>query len=80
MQQTTQSEQSAQPAHSSAVPRAVQSPRAKLVYLYLSTHGATTLTDLETALDMKKLSLYSILRTLVDREFVTRDAEHYEVR
>ncbi|EJN58958.1 hypothetical protein SAMN04487950_1542 [Halogranum rubrum] len=74
MQQTTQS------AQSTTVPRAVQSPRAKLVYLYLATHGATTLAELETALDMKKLSLYSILRTLVDRSFVTHDAEHYEIR
>ncbi|SEO72191.1 Sugar-specific transcriptional regulator TrmB [Halogranum amylolyticum] len=61
------------------LPRELESPRAKLVYLYLSTHGTATLAELQEALDMKKLSLYSILRTLSDREYVSRDADRYTV-
>lgn len=61
------------------VPRTLQSPRAKLVYLYLSTHGGATIGELQDGLGMQKLSLYSILRTLIDGEFVSRDAEVYEV-
>ena len=62
------------------LPQELRSPRAKLVYLYLSTHGAATLSELQAALDMQKLSLYSILRTLTDREFVSRDDERYAVQ
>jgi DNA-binding IclR family transcriptional regulator len=62
------------------LPQKLRSPRAKLVYLYLSTHGGATLSELQAGLDMKKLSLYSILRTLTDREFVSRDAERYVVQ
>jgi DNA-binding IclR family transcriptional regulator len=68
-----------QTAATTTLPRELQSPRAKLVYLYLSTHGTATLAELQEALDMKKLSLYSILRTLSDREFVSRDADRYTV-
>ncbi|WP_284013869.1 TrmB family transcriptional regulator [Halobaculum litoreum] len=46
------------------VPAAVDSPRAKLVYLYLATHGAVCEDDLCDGLSMKRISLYSILKTL----------------
>ncbi|MFC7071347.1 TrmB family transcriptional regulator [Halobaculum lipolyticum] len=46
------------------VPTTVDSPRAKLVYLYLATHGAVCEDDLCEGLAMKRISLYSILKTL----------------
>ena len=46
-----------QTAAATTLPRELQSPRAKLVYLYLSTHGTATLAELQEALDMKKHSL-----------------------
>lgn len=53
------------------VPDAVSSPRAKLVYLYLATHGAVDEDALCEGLSMKRISLYSILKTL-------REAGHVE--
>ncbi|WP_101298233.1 helix-turn-helix domain-containing protein [Halegenticoccus soli] len=62
------------------IPGDLRSPRAKLVYLYLSTHGSATVTELQDALRMRKLSLYSILATLRDRGLVSREAERYVLR
>ncbi|UIO98825.1 TrmB family transcriptional regulator [Halobaculum sp. CBA1158] len=53
------------------LPDGVSSPRAKLVYLYLATHGAVCEENLCDGLSMKRISLYSILRTL-------REAGHVE--
>jgi transcription initiation factor IIE alpha subunit len=53
------------------LPNGVSSPRAKLVYLYLATHGAVCEDDLCDGLSMKRISLYSILKTL-------REAGHVE--
>lgn len=52
------------------VPETLQSPRAKLVYLYLATADAATITDLHDALNCKKITLYSILDTLKRRDLV----------
>ncbi|WP_345778222.1 TrmB family transcriptional regulator [Halobaculum rubrum] len=53
------------------LPNGVSSPRAKLVYLYLATHGAVREDNLCDGLSMKRISLYSILQTL-------REAGHVE--
>ena len=57
------------------VPDDLSSPRAKLVYLYLATHGAVTEDDLCEGLGMKRISLYSILKTLRKGGFVSRDGD-----
>jgi predicted transcriptional regulator len=61
------------------VPAELESPRAKLVYLFLSVHGEATVSELQENLEMKKISLYSILGTLCERELVSRDAERYQI-
>ncbi|SFG36098.1 hypothetical protein SAMN04488063_1800 [Halopelagius inordinatus] len=63
----------------STMPADLESPRAKLVYLYLSTQGDASITDLQNGLEMKKLSLYSILGTLRERGLVDQDAERYRI-
>ncbi|MFC6824802.1 TrmB family transcriptional regulator [Halopelagius fulvigenes] len=63
----------------STIPAELESPRAKLVYLYLSTQGDASITDLQKGLEMKKLSLYSILSTLCERGLVDQDAERYRI-
>jgi predicted transcriptional regulator len=70
-----------QPASTSrtAVPSTIESPCAKLVYLYLSTHGGATVTELQESLELKKITLYSVLRTLRDRRLVTEDGDRYVV-
>jgi DNA-binding MarR family transcriptional regulator len=60
-----------------SIPSELESPRAKLVYLFLSTHGEATVTELQSGLDMKKISLYSILSTLCERGLIDQDAERY---
>jgi len=61
------------------VPGELESPSAKLVYLYLTTHDGASISDLQNGLEMKKIALYSILSTLSKRGFVQQDAEHYHV-
>lgn len=51
----------------------LKSPRAKLVYLYLS-QGEASVDALQDALDLKKIDLYSILQTLAGRGLVERTA------
>jgi sugar-specific transcriptional regulator TrmB len=58
-----------------AVPSELRSPRAKLVYLYLETHGDATVSELQEGLAMRKLALYSILEALGERGLVEPDAD-----
>jgi len=60
-----------------ALPPELQSPRAKLVYLYLTTNGSATVSDMCDSLGMKKMSLYSILKTLRKQDMIARDGDAY---
>ena len=66
-------------AHSAApaLPPELQSPSAKLVYLYLTTSERATVSDMCESLGMKKISLYSILRTLRKEGLIDRDGDAY---
>lgn len=57
------------------VPNELVSPRAKLVYLYLTNTDGATPTELTEALELDKLTVLSILRSLSSRGFVRR-ADH----
>jgi DNA-binding MarR family transcriptional regulator len=62
-----------------AVPDGIESPRAKLVYVYCSiTDGATT-DQLCDNLSMTRLTLYPIIESLEDRELIERENDHYVV-
>jgi DNA-binding IscR family transcriptional regulator len=54
-------------ATESALPASLTSPRAKLVYLYVATHGEASLDELSDDLGMQKLTLYSVIETLRSR-------------
>ena len=59
------------------LPTELDSPRAKLVYLYLSTRTTSggpgaSIDELQTQLGLQKITLYSILRTLRERELVVK--------
>lgn len=60
-----------------SLPRELESPRAKLVYLYLSTRGEATVESLRDGLDLEKITLFSILDTLTSRGLVRKDADTY---
>ncbi|MFB6137773.1 MAG: TrmB family transcriptional regulator [Halobacteriaceae archaeon] len=60
-----------------AIPEGLESSSAKLVYLYLEITQGATLGDLRDALDLTRLTLCSILRTLRDRGFVRKSGDHF---
>ena len=59
------------------LPDELESPNAKLVYLYLSWHGEASVGELQAGLGMKKLSLYGVLQTLCERRLVEQNGEQY---
>lgn len=59
------------------VPEGIESPRAKLVYVYCSvTDGATT-EELCANLSLTRLTLYPILESLEDRDLIEREDDRY---
>jgi len=60
-----------------ALPPELQSPRAKLVYLYLTTNGEATVGELADDLGMKKISLYGVLKTLRQQDLVVTENDTY---
>jgi predicted transcriptional regulator len=61
------------------LPDRLVSASAKLVYLYLARAGSATVSELSTALDMRKLSLYSVLGALADEDLVEHEGETYRL-
>ncbi|MFB6131258.1 MAG: helix-turn-helix domain-containing protein [Salinigranum sp.] len=59
------------------LPAEIESPSAKLVYFYLTTHGEATIGELQECLGMKKITLYSILGTLRKRGLVEGETDRY---
>jgi predicted transcriptional regulator len=59
------------------VPAAIESPRAKLVYLSLSACGAATVSELREQLDITKLALLTVLRSLCERGLVVERGNRY---
>jgi DNA-binding MarR family transcriptional regulator len=55
----------------------LESPRAKLVYLYLVNVGKATVSDIAEALDLRQLTLFGVLDTLAERGYVSRDDNAY---
>lgn len=59
------------------MPTGVESPRGKLVYLYLDTVGGASLDELVDGLDVQRITLYSVLKTLQERGLVDKDDDRY---
>jgi predicted transcriptional regulator len=49
----------------------------KLVYLYLRIEGEATVDELHRGLGMKKVTLYSLLKTLTATDLVDREGDVY---
>jgi|AntRauTorcE11898_2_1112593.scaffolds.fasta_scaffold21943_3 predicted ArsR family transcriptional regulator len=69
MQTTTRKPTDATPT----VPPTIESPQAKLVYVYLAAEREATVDELADALELRKLGLFSVLATLEARGHVERD-------
>ncbi|SNZ12241.1 hypothetical protein SAMN06269185_1568 [Natronoarchaeum philippinense] len=61
------------------LPAELDSPRAKLVYLYIATADSAHLTDLQATLGLKKITLFSILDTLQGRDLIEERGDAYAV-
>lgn len=59
------------------LPTGVESPRGKLVYLYLDSEESATLAELHEELDVPRITLYSVLKTLRGRGLVREDGDRY---
>lgn len=59
------------------LPTGVESPRGKLVYLYIATREQATLDELHAELDVPRITLYSVLKTLRGRDLVREDGDQY---
>lgn len=62
------------------LPETIESPRAKLVYLYLATAGESTVAELQRDLGLGQLALRTILRTLRERGLIDRSHGRYSLR
>jgi predicted transcriptional regulator len=59
------------------VPTDLTSTESKLVYLFLTASDGATMEELHDALDIRKISLFPVLRTLTERNVVTREGSTY---
>ncbi len=61
-----------------SVPDEIESPRAKLVYLYVTTRGETTVAQLRDDLGMRTGTALTMLRTLRERGYLERRGDLIE--
>ena len=54
------------------IPENLESPRSKLVYLYLTGQESATIERIQEDLKMKKIALYAVLQTLTDKGLIER--------
>lgn len=59
------------------LPGELESPRGKLIYLYLTQSDGSTLSDLKRDLDLGALTLYSVLKTLRERDLVRKEDDRF---
>ena len=62
------------------IPSEVESPSAKLVYLYLSAVGGATVTEAKRELAMKQITLLSVINTLTEKGLIERNGRELNVR
>lgn len=59
------------------VPDELDSPRAKLVYLYLDAADGATIDDLNQTLAMKKIAVLSVLNEMSSIDIVEKRGDEY---
>ncbi|ARS88824.1 MarR family transcriptional regulator [Natrarchaeobaculum aegyptiacum] len=62
-----------------SVPPALESPRAKLIYLYVSARDGATVEQLQVDLAIKKGTALSIASTLRKRGFLERTDDGFDI-
>ncbi|MFD1634521.1 TrmB family transcriptional regulator [Haloplanus ruber] len=59
------------------VPDDLTATDSKLVYLFVTVSDGVTVDDLQSTLDMRKISLFPVLDTLTDRGLIDRVDDEY---
>jgi len=59
------------------VPDDITATDSKLVYLFVTVSDGVTVDDLQSTLDMRKISLFPVLDTLTDRGLIDRVDDEY---
>ncbi|AZH23878.1 TrmB family transcriptional regulator [Haloplanus aerogenes] len=59
------------------VPDDLTSAESKLVYLFLTATDGASIDELHDALDIRKISLFPVLRTLTERDVIAREGAIY---
>ncbi|MDS0295254.1 helix-turn-helix domain-containing protein [Halogeometricum luteum] len=73
----TQRTDDAPPRRDPTLPAELRSAETKLVYLYVRQTGGCTPAELCESLQLTKLSVLPLLRSLRERELVRREADRY---
>ena len=66
-----------QPDATVDLPDEFETAGTKLIYLYLRIENDATIDEIQAALGMKKLTLYSLLQTLTAADHVDREGAKY---
>jgi len=61
------------------LPKAVKSPRAKLVYYHILNKGKATLDQICETLNLKKITTYPVLSSLVEKGLLNKSGEMYSL-
>lgn len=61
------------------IPDCVSSAKGKLVYVYLATSSDATIDELSDHLQMKKISLFSVLNSLSSEGVIEKEDDFYNV-
>jgi predicted transcriptional regulator len=73
-------QQQSSPEVTTDLPDQLDSSGAKLVYFYVNKTEGATIEELQDALDMKKVTLYSLLQTLTDHGLIEKTENTYVCR
>jgi len=60
-----------------AIPEGLTAAESKLVYVFLAASNGATVAELNDALDIRKIALFPVLRTLTERGVVAREGAAY---
>ncbi|MDZ7730815.1 MAG: helix-turn-helix domain-containing protein [Natrialbaceae archaeon] len=60
-----------------AIPTDISSPQAKLVYLAILRTESSTVDELQRALAVRKITLFAVLETLVERGLMERQGDRW---
>ncbi|WP_435334767.1 TrmB family transcriptional regulator [Haloarchaeobius sp. TZWWS8] len=59
------------------LPETITSPRAKLVYFFLSVADEATVDEIQDSLGMQKLALLSVLKSLAKEGYISKNGNTY---